>query len=43
MAQKKIPMYRDAGTGRLVTKEYAKMHPKTTEKEMRPAPKPKKK
>jgi hypothetical protein len=39
MAKKTITMYRSAETGRTVTKEYAEAHPKTTEKETRPAPK----
>jgi hypothetical protein len=30
-------LYRDATTGRFVTKRYAKKHPKTTVKERRPA------
>ena len=27
------PSYRDSGTGEFVTPDYAKAHPKTTEKE----------
>jgi hypothetical protein len=32
-------IYRSAVSGRIVTPQYAKAHPKTTEKEHRPAPK----
>jgi hypothetical protein len=34
-------IYRSAVTGRIVTPQYAKAHPKTTEKEHRPATKKK--
>lgn len=30
---KKVAAYRDAGTGKFVTKSYADKHPKTTVKE----------
>jgi hypothetical protein len=42
MATKKpiITIYRDAKSGEIVTKKYAESHPSTTEKETRPAPKP---
>ena len=32
---KALRIYRDAATGRFVTKKYAKKHPKTTVKEKR--------
>ncbi len=32
-SEEKKTIYRDSESGRLVTKEYAKSHPKTTEKE----------
>jgi hypothetical protein len=35
MTIKKVDMYRDAGTGRLVTKQYAESHKRTTEHEVR--------
>ena len=35
--------YRDAGTGKYVTKKYADSHPKTTVSEPRPKAKPQKK
>lgn len=40
MAKKKekaLRVYRDTGTGRFVTKKYAKKNPKTTAREKRPA------
>ncbi len=40
MADKQVTIYRSADTGRIVTKRFAESHPKTTEKERRPAPKP---
>jgi hypothetical protein len=36
-----VVIYRNAKNGQLVTEEYAKKHPATTEREVRPAPKPK--
>jgi hypothetical protein len=33
----KLRIYRDARTGRLVTKQYAKKHPKRTLTESRPS------
>ena len=36
----KVTIYRNAKTGEIVTKKYAEAHPSTTEKETRPAPKP---
>lgn len=44
MASEKRTIYRDSDTGRIVPKEYAESHPKTTEKERVnvPAPDPKK-
>ena len=35
MATKNVDMYRDAGTGKLVTKKFAESHKKTTEHEVR--------
>jgi len=32
------PIYRDSKDGQFVDKEYAKKHPATTEREVRPAP-----
>ena len=40
MVNKTITIPRDAGTGRIVTKEYAKSHPKTTTVEHRKVPSP---
>jgi len=40
---KTVTIYRDAKTGEIVTEKYAKTHPATTEKETRPAPKPRSK
>ncbi len=40
MTTKKV-VYRDSGTGRLVTQDYAKSHPKTTEREHVYVPAPK--
>jgi hypothetical protein len=38
------PSFRDAGTGKFVDPDFAKSHPKTTEKEHnKPGPKPSKK
>lgn len=34
------PIYRNAKDGQFVDKDYAKKHPATTEREVRPAPKP---
>jgi hypothetical protein len=33
--RRKVIIYRDAITGRIVTAEYAKKHPKTTVREVR--------
>lgn len=42
MAEKKKVIYRDSGTGRIVRREYAERHPRTTERErVRVAPKKK--
>ena len=40
MTTKKV-VYRDSGTGRLVTQQFAKAHPKTTEREHVCVPTPK--
>lgn len=39
----KKTIYRDSETGQITTEDYAKRHPKTTEKERVPVVKPKKK
>jgi len=33
IAEQKITIFRDSGTGRITTEAYARMHPETTEKE----------
>jgi hypothetical protein len=43
MAVKKKTVYRDSDKGGFVTEEYAKRHPKTTEKERVRVTQPKKK
>lgn len=40
-AAKTRTIYRSAKTGEMVTKKFAETHKSTTEKETRPAPKPK--
>ncbi len=40
---KKRKAHRDSGTGRFVTEEYAKKHPKTTQSEQNPSPRKRKK
>lgn len=40
MADKKKTIYRDSEDGKFTTEKYAKSHPKTTEKERVPVPKP---
>lgn len=38
-ANEKQKAHRDSGTGRFVTEEYARRHPKTTQSETNPRPK----